>query len=302
MMNILILGNASDAHAVHLNGALEQAGAIVHYWNTQDFPTQIQLSWQPHLGSGCLNISEGINIQLQDIHSIFWRNFTGVFVPQLNEPDPHQIALRDASSALRSFIQACPAHWVNSWRAYQFHQEKPLQLAKAKQVGVTIPATLISNDPNEVAAFARLHQDVIFKPVYGGVHTQRVTTEHLEPERLQKALRIAPITLQEYIPGTNVRSYVIGDSIYTAEIRSDQLDFRADPAAQLIPLETPESVRAQCLAIARAFWLEWTAIDWRVTPTGDYVFLEANPSPMFIHFEKQTGFPLTQELVNLLMS
>ena len=301
-MNVLILGNASDAHAVHLKSALEQAGAIVHYWDTQDFPTQLQLSWQPHLDIGHLTLPDGKKLDLHDIHSVFWRNFTGVFVPPLHEPDPHNIALRDASSALRSFIQACPAHWVNSWRAYQFHQEKPLQLAKAKQVGVPIPATLISNDPDEVEAFAHLYNDVIFKPVYGGVHTQRVTAAHLKPERLQKALRLAPITIQEYVPGTNVRSYVIGNSVYTAEIRSDRLDFRADPAAQLIPLETPESVRAQCLTIARAFWLEWTAIDWRLTPTGDYVFLEANPSPMFIHFERQTGFPLSQELVNLLMS
>jgi hypothetical protein len=48
--------------------------------------------------------------------------------------------------------------------------------------------------------------------------------------------------------------------------------------------------------------LEWTAIDWCLKPTGEYVFLEANPSPMFLHFEQQTGFPITQELVKLLMS
>jgi D-alanine-D-alanine ligase-like ATP-grasp enzyme len=47
--------------------------------------------------------------------------------------------------------------------------------------------------------------------------------------------------------------------------------------------------------------LEWTAIDLRLKPTGEYVFLEANPSPMFLHFEKQTGFPMTQKLVELLV-
>jgi glutathione synthase/RimK-type ligase-like ATP-grasp enzyme len=54
-------------------------------------------------------------------------------------------------------------------------------------------------------------------------------------------------------------------------------------------------------AIAKAFFLEWTAIDWRLKPNGEYVFLEANPSPMFLHFERQTGFPITQELVKLLI-
>jgi hypothetical protein len=31
-------------------------------------------------------------------------------------------------------------------------------------------------------------------------------------------------------------------------------------------------------------------------------FLEANPSPMFLHFEEKTGFPITQQLVKLLMN
>jgi hypothetical protein len=48
--------------------------------------------------------------------------------------------------------------------------------------------------------------------------------------------------------------------------------------------------------------LEWTAIDWRLKPTGEYVFLEANPSPMFLNFEHQTGFPIIQKLVKLLMN
>lgn len=166
---------------------------------------------------------------------------------------------------------------------------------------MTIPATLISNDPQEVREFVVAYQKVIFKPVYGGVHTKLVTETPLEINRLTMALSISPVTIQEYIPGTNIRSYVIGESIYTAEIRSPVLDFREDLEAELIPIDLPEAVHKQCLAISKAFILEWTAIDWRVKPTGEYVFLEANPSPMFVHFERQTGFPLTQELLKLLM-
>lgn len=69
-----------------------------------------------------------------------------------------------------------------------------------------------------------------------------------------------------------------------------------------MPIELPQNVKQQCLAIAKAFFLEWTAIDWRLTPSGEFVFLKANPSPMFLHFERQTSFPITQELVKLLMS
>lgn len=300
-MNILILGNSEDAHAAHLKQALTQAGATVDYLDSYLFPTQIRMSWQPDTQVGSLTLTGGRKLKFQEIKSVFWRSISGVYIPSLKDTSQQRIAFNDSMSALRSLIQACPARWVNSWQAYQFHKEKPLQLSKVKQIGVAIPATLVSNDPEQVIEFAQSQKRVISKPVYGGAHTQFVTEERLDPKRLSLALSISPVTIQEYISGTNIRSYIIGESVYSAEIRTASLDFREDDEAELIPVELPKSVQQQCLAITRELMLEWTAIDWRLKPTGEYVFLEANPSPMFLHFERQTNFPITQQLVNLLI-
>ncbi len=301
-MNILILGNASDSHAAHLKDVLTQAGATVDYLDTRLFPTQLRISWQPNTQIGYLTLPGGRQLNLPEIKSVFWRNFSGVYIPPLKDSDQQRVAFNDSMSTLRSLIRACPARWINSWQAYQFHKEKPLQLSKVKQIGVPIPETLISNSPEQVREFVQVHEKVIFKPVYGGAHTQFITENHLEPQRLSRVLSISPVTIQEYIQGTNIRTYVINGSVYSAEIRSTALDFREDREAELRLVELPDSVRQQCLAIAKALMLEWTAIDWRLQPTGEYIFLEANPSPMFLHFERQTGFPLTQKLVNLLMA
>ncbi|NES71148.1 MAG: hypothetical protein F6K24_41060, partial [Okeania sp. SIO2D1] len=154
----------------------------------------------------------------------------------------------------------------------------------------------------EILEFSQTFKDVIFKPVYGGSHTQFLTKEHLEINRMKLALSISPVTIQEFIPGTNIRSYVIGEKVYSAEIRSSSLDFREDKRAKLIYLETPEDMKKQCLAITKAFGLKWTGIDWRFKPNGDFVFLEANFSPMFLHFERETGCPITEDLIQLLTS
>jgi glutathione synthase/RimK-type ligase-like ATP-grasp enzyme len=301
-MNILILGNSEDAHAVHLNQVLTQAGATVNYLDTRLFPTHLKMSWQPDTQEGCLTLPGGRSLNFQDIKSVFWRSLSEVYIPSLKDENQRQIAYNDSLSTLRSLIQACPARWINSWQAFQFHKEKPLQLNQVKQLGITIPATLISNDPEQVIKFAQSQKQTIFKPVYGGSHTQLITETHLDPKRLKLALSLSPVTIQEYIPGTNIRTYVIGGSVYSAEIRSHSLDFREDLEAELIKIELPESVQQQCLAITKALMLEWTAIDWRLKPTGEYVFLEANPSPMFLYFENQTGFPITQQLIKLLMN
>jgi hypothetical protein len=299
-MHILILGNAADPHAAHVKEAIEQVGIPAHYFDTRQFPGLLRLSWFPVDQSGHLRLPTGEWLNMNDVHSVFWRSLAEFSVPSLPDAHQHQIALKDCESTLRSFIQGSSARWVNSWTAYQFHKEKPRQLARVHTLGVSIPATLISNDPEAVAAFASTYKNVIFKPVYGGAHTRFVTEEHLAPQRLNMVLGISPVTLQEFIPGTNLRSYVIGDAVFTAELRSSSIDFRADARVQLISTDLPPEVKEQCRTIARALGLEWTAIDWRLSPEGRYVFLEANPSPMFLHFERQTGFPITQTLVELL--
>lgn len=299
-MNILILGNAEDAHAVHIYAALKKIDAAVQYLDTRLFPTKIQLSWQPHGTEGYIQLPSKKRLELQSIHSVYWRSFNDVGIPTLEDTKQAKIAYRDSLTTVRSIFQACPARWVNPWQAYQFHKEKPLQLNLAKQLGVKIPATLIGNDPQQITAFALSCKQTIFKPVYGGSHARLVTKKHLESEHLNLALKFSPVTLQEYIPGTNIRSYVVGDSVYSAEIRTDAVDFRDDALAKIVPVELPASIEQQCRKIASAFMLEWTAIDWRKNFDDEYVFLEANPSPMFLHFEEQTGFPLTEKLVRLL--
>jgi RimK-like ATP-grasp domain len=300
-MTIIILGNADDVHAAHIHDALVKVGITPSYWDTAQFPMQSTLSWNLNSLTGTIHLADGTELALEKIQSVYWRTFSGIEVPDLPDREQKRIALYDGMSLMRSVLQLDSIHWVNSWAAYQFHQEKPRQLQRVKQLGVQIPATLITNQPTHVIEFARSHPKTIFKPVYGGAHTELMTPDLLEPERLKLSLKIAPIALQEYIPGTNIRSYVIEEAVYSAEIRSGSLDFRTDETSLLIPVNLPTQVEQQCLAITRALGLEWTAIDWRLTPTGEYIFLEANPSPMFLHFEHQTGFPITQGLIQLLI-
>ena len=63
----------------------------------------------------------------------------------------------------------------------------------------------------------------------------------------------------------------------------------------------PEDLARLCRHVARALDLVWAGIDLRRTAAGEYFFLEANPSPMFLGFEAATGLPLTEALTELLL-
>jgi glutathione synthase/RimK-type ligase-like ATP-grasp enzyme len=297
----LILGNPKDVHVIHLTNALREANSTVVQLNTRLLPIQVKASWESETEKSYLFLADNYKLNIESIHSIFLRRISEPYIPPLDNAKQERIALDDSTTTLRVILKSSPAFWVNSWEiSYRIHEEKPLQLSNAKKLGIKVPATLTTNDPEQVIKFVESKERVIFKPVCGGAWTQFVTNFHLDPKRLSLALKISPVTFQEYIAGTNIRTYVIDESVYSAEVKSESVDFRQDKTSQLIPVNLPERIREQSLDIARNFGLLWTAIDWRLDPAGEYVFLEANSNPVFLYFERQTGFPVTQELVKLL--
>ena len=57
---------------VSLGRGVSKKGVTVDYLDTCLFPTQLRMSWQSHTQVGCLTLPEGRQIDLQDIHSVFW--------------------------------------------------------------------------------------------------------------------------------------------------------------------------------------------------------------------------------------
>lgn len=300
MKTTIVLGVEQDYHARHILNALIENGSDALLLDVSKFPVDHCMSFDPITGKGLLTIS-GKKIKFSDIRSVFWSTITAVGIPLSKNEESYRMAQLDAMSVLRTFLLEQDILWANSWEAYQFHIVKPRQLALASSIGANIPATIIGNDSNGVIKFAGVHKKAIYKPVYGGAHTAFLTKDMLERERLNRVLSISPVTIQQYIPGTNVRSYVIGEQVFSAELKSDNVDFRQEESLEHIVLNLPEEINRLAINITRQFGMKWTAIDWRHDEQGNFYFLEANPSPMFVHFEKMTGLPITERLVQLLL-
>ncbi len=298
-MTILILGGADDEHAAHIHRELSTRGHDAEFLDSRDFPQNMRIAYDPQRGGGSIRLPRGRAISLAGVRSVYWRNYHGIGQIDLPHPEQAYIAANDARSLIESLLINLPCRWVNGWAGFQLHQTKPAALARVAKLGVKIPATTLTNDPKAVRAFADEHPRCIFKPVQGGAHTQRLTADHLSDENLAN-LALAPVTVQEEIEGTNIRVFVAGEATHVCEVATGDVDFRDDPHAEITACDLPEEIAEQSRRIAQALDLLWTGIDFRRTPDGEYYFLEANPSPMFLGFEQQTGLPLTDALVRLL--
>ncbi|MGV3526086.1 MAG: ATP-grasp domain-containing protein [Candidatus Sericytochromatia bacterium] len=182
-------------------------------------------------------------------------------------------------------------------------QLKPLELQIARQVGLEIPATLISNAPEQIRAFTQNHSTV-YKPL-AGYGTCRPFGE-LEHQHLERVCA-SPVIFQERIVGTAVRvTAVDGQLVSCVRIPSESLDYRDNAAYEsgqqvYEPTELPSEIAQRCQHYLREAGLLLAGIDLIATPDGRYVFLEANSSPMYLEIERRTRHPITFEICTALL-
>ena len=299
---VLILADPQDEHAQYVRGVLAERGHQSEVLDSFDFPGRLRLAFEVGRG-GRVVVPGGAKLDWAQVHSIYWRNYNGVAPSALPDAEQAYIAENDSRSLVESTLIRWPCRWVNGWDAYRLHQTKPAQLDIVRSLDLPptmeIPATLWTNDPQAVRAFADEYPQCIFKPVQGGAHTRHVSAKHLTSRNLAN-LAHAPVTLQQYVEGTDVRVFLAGRALHACRLETDALDFRDDRNVRIVPADLPPDVADACRRIAAALKLVWTGIDLRLTEDGRYFYFEANPSPMFMGFEQQTHLPLTDALVTLL--
>jgi len=301
---VLILAEPDDEHALHIGGRLTDAGHRTRVLNTADFPSDLSLSYRPETNWAQIEFPGSDTLDWSEVHSVYWRQYAGVGPSVLPDAEQAFIAENDSRSLVESMLGSLPGRWINSYRAWCLHQVKPAQLARVCGLGLApalkVPHTLLTNSPGELKDFVDSVGRCIFKPVQGGAHTRVLTPDHLSDENLEN-LRHAPVTVQQYVEGVDIRVFIAGEKVMACRLDTDALDFREDPNVRIDPHALSEEVSDACRRIARALHLLWTGIDLRLTADGQYFFFEANPSPMFLGFESRCGLPLTDALVDLLV-
>jgi hypothetical protein len=297
----VIVGGPGDAHAAAVGERLVARGVAVTYLDFAAFPAEVTLAWDPIARTGVL-VCDGREQALERLRAVYWRLATRPRAPAGLQAGAHGFAEDESRRAIEATLRALPCPVINTPEAVAAHRFKPLQSAAVAALGVATPATLISNSPAALRAFvATQPAGVIVKPVGGGAYARRLVAADLERG---PSIRACPMQYQAYVPGEDLRIYVVDERVFAGRIVTrdrDHVDFRTDPDHHSVACALGPDDVARCLRIARTLGLRFTGIDLRRTDAGELVFLEANPSPMFLRFEHDTGHPITQALVDALL-
>ncbi|MGH3736902.1 MAG: MvdC/MvdD family ATP grasp protein [Micromonosporaceae bacterium] len=152
--------DTADPTADRVIGELERRGTPVFRANPGDFPQRISLAArldQTGLdGTIRLHDRHGnttAEVRLRDVGCVYYRRPTAFRIPD-DVPEQWQWwAAREARQGFGGVISALP-RWMNHPAAIGRAEYKAVQLRGAAACGLTIPRTLITNDPQQAKEFA----------------------------------------------------------------------------------------------------------------------------------------------------
>lgn len=302
---ILLCGIPSEPPIAQVAAALDRHGvAYLHLDQRRWADWQLRVGVSRGQIRGFLALPDA-RVALDTVTGVYTRLMDFRRLPDLSRDGPgssRERACQEVHMKLTIWQDITPARVVNRTRPQASNASKPYQAQLARTHGFSVPATLVTNIPEQVMAFRAEHRRVVYKSASG----VRSIVRELGDDDLRRLamIRWCPVQFQEYVPGVDVRVHVIGERVFATKVVSDRTDYRyaesEGGSTNLIATTLDDDVAARCIAFAQALELPFAGIDLRLAPNGRVVCFEVNPSPAFSYYEAHTGQPIADAIARYL--
>jgi ATP-grasp ribosomal peptide maturase len=314
-MTVLVLAHDIEPQVDRVVEELTLRGVSVFRTDLAAFPQSLILDarlgpdgWDGELAN------EYRSVRLKDIRSVWYRHPSHFEFPEGMSVPERRHAAAEAKCAFGGTLSRLKALWVN-YPSREADAVKPGQLDVARECGLRVPASQVTNRVDRVRSFA--------KEITGPLATKNLSaaaiaesggiqvafTRRLESSDLDdlRGVETTAHLFQEFIgpKAFEARVTVVGERMFAAAIHAgsdaSRVDFRSDYGNLTYSLvEPPEQVTAGMLAFMREFGLVFGAFDFAVTPEGEWIMFECNPFGAYGWLEDELGFPITVALADLL--
>ncbi len=313
MKTCLLLTEQFEPTADLLVAEMRRRGRPCVRWNLDQYPVGSVLTYRTSSDRfQALIVTDGRRLDLDQVGSIWSRGVQARgFPPEISGADK-RFAEAESERALTALFTMADVVWINHPHCHICANSKPAQLAIAHRLGLDIPSTVVTNDPEEIREFvARTEGETIYKALTQSLDTEpgkSLFTSIVTERALANigAIRITPGVFQQFVPKAyELRVTVVGGRVFTAKINSQsrpetKVDWRHLPFEVDEVLDLPPEIEAKIHAFMKEFGLVYGAFDFIVTPEGRHVFLEINPAGQYMWIESKLGLPITAALADAL--
>lgn len=306
-MNVLIVTEPNDIHAVLVKLALAKKGVSCDLLFSADMPSKqhnsIKITQEGYAWSSNELDSE-TSLKYDDFFDvIWWRRPQKPYIPDAVMAEDQQFVKRENSVYHDSlpFMLDNNAWWVNPIASHQKSRSKIIQLKYAHECGFKLPNTLVSNSPKEIKEFIKQNSETIYKTFYPQfwnesdgikmVYTSKVLLDDLPSDKM---LQMVPGIYQQYVEKKyELRVTCFGSLISAVKIDSQaqlagHLDWRKIPSKKLLLEEykLPDVLKKKLTQFMQKIGVVFGCFDFIVTPDDELVFLEINEQGQFLWVEE----------------
>lgn len=309
---ILIISHDKDVHNIAVQEELTRAGYPFRVLDLSLFPRQAKLSMEydsDHYMDTILEWPEA-QVQLKDCGAIWWRRPQPFTLHDDIQGVGKNFSFNECMCAINGLWMLSDAAWINHPVNDETASRKAYQLKVAARCGLTIPQTLITNDPEKATEFIKKRGigNVIYKSFSATEQAWR-ETRLIKQEELEKieSVKYAPVIFQECIHADiDLRVTIIGNTIFPAAIHSKDSSYKYDfrmnyHECKIEHYPLPPHLNKQLLHFMQEMGIVYGALDLRLRPNGEFVFLEVNTAGQWLFMEQPTGMPITKTLAHALM-
>ncbi len=308
---ILIVGQSNDPHIDEVSSHLRALGASPVLFDISS--DTIELSVSDGVVSGAVNChGDTRKVDFRDVCCVWnrfkqWCDYTAKTAEERSEVRFAWIEWMDTLSSMEKYVAT--DRWVNPPEAERSMSRKGVQHVLATKVGLRIPDTVITNDPDSILHLFERHDRLIYKPQRSSNLTdcRTILTTEIDAAKIlssREEVRLAPGIYQELIEKDHeLRVTIVGDEVFPVRINSQEheateIDWRRSfLGAEAHEIATLDSeLSGQLLEFHKRAGLVYGAYDIIIPKSGEPVFLEVNPAGQWLWMEQMLGIPISERL------
>lgn len=256
---VLIVTNLDEVNIASVVSHLEQHGVEWFRFNTESFPLAASIQWNLNDADAWAHVTTAAGtLDTRDVRAVWYRRPVPPVIPSDLATHEAHLVETECKALLSGLIRSINAKWLNNPISEELASDKLRQLLIARELGLSTPRTLVTNDPVRARHFyEECEGRVLFKTVSGGAwirnsHASQlikaygqhlslppamptspsdtgyfIFSELLTSDRLEhlENIRMSPVMFQEFIDKSfDIRVTIVGDELFACRIHSQTYD------------------------------------------------------------------------------
>lgn len=284
-VDVLIISNKYDFTTDFVCIELRKRNINYVRLNRDSF-AEYKIAFNINKGKLSIEINKRRYIITENLRSVYYRAptyFRETFIKQFSAED--QLFNSQWMAFIRNLLFFDGAKWMNNPSHTYKAENKILQLKYAKNIGLKIPDTLVTNNKQALSENMRYAVKSLDTALFTIEEKEAFFyTNTIEPQDFNSYdITLFPLIIQDDLePKIDYRITIAGEDIFCTKILENNKGVPGDwrqkkNSLQFVNTDLPNSIKEKCFELLKKFNLTFGGIDL-VEFNDDFYFIEINPN------------------------